>query len=189
VNQLGGLPESAFTWRSNLDGALGSGRTISRTDLSEGAHTITLRVTDDGGLFVEDSVSVTILVASNPDCTDTDPSALIDSPANGADFWVEVDQDADGWYATISFEGQVGDIEDDISDLLVSWSSDYAVDGDLGTPTVNPTTGVTTITARLHMRPDQVGTGSDDHVITLRVEDTDGNVTLDTIIVTLLILI
>ena len=188
VNQPGGLPESAFSWQSSLNGNLGTGTLVTRTDLAEGAHNITLRVTDDGGLFVEDSVNITILAADNPACTDTPPSALITSPANGADFWVEA-QDSDGWYATITFIGEVGDLEDNISDLIVTWSSDYVVDGDLGTPTVNPTTGETTITARLHMRPESVGTGQDTHVITLYVEDTDGNVKTDTIQVILRILI
>ncbi|MFT5286039.1 MAG: hypothetical protein ACI8TQ_002207 [Planctomycetota bacterium] len=50
---------SSITWSSNLDGALGSGGSISAT-LSVGSHTITASATDTGGATGNDSVNVSV---------------------------------------------------------------------------------------------------------------------------------
>ncbi|MCA9969559.1 MAG: S8 family serine peptidase [Anaerolineales bacterium] len=175
-NEIGGLPGSAFSWRSNRDGALGTGAVVFTSALSDGSHTVTLRVTDSGGLYAEDSISLLVKAPTHPDCTDLPPSAVITSPADNASFFIEA-QDAFGWYHTVTFEGYVGDAEDPISALSVAWESDRQ--GSLGTPTVNPTTGFTTVTARMYIMPGDVA-GSW-HTITLRVTDTDGNVITDEI--------
>lgn len=57
------LPESAFAWSSDVDGAIGTGRSFTRNDLSAGPHTITLTVTDAQNLIGTASVSITITVA------------------------------------------------------------------------------------------------------------------------------
>ena len=173
-NQPGGLPDSAFAWRSNVNGNLGTGATRSVSTLSNGSHVITLRVTDDGGLWDEDSINLTILANTHPDCEDLPPSAQITNPANGTVFWAD-SFDGTYWYKQITFTGVVDDVEDPISDLTVEWLSDRQ--GSLGTPAVNPTTGVTTITANIRVF-DSCGSF---HVITLRVTDSDGNVTEDQI--------
>lgn len=54
------LQDSDFAWTSDLDGPIGTGRTFSRSDLTLGAHTITLSVTDEQNLTATDSVSISI---------------------------------------------------------------------------------------------------------------------------------
>ncbi|HEY3231451.1 MAG TPA: hypothetical protein VGJ87_19640, partial [Roseiflexaceae bacterium] len=55
----GSLGDSALTWRSTKDGALGTGRLLEKT-LSAGRHTITLTVTDSGGLSHSTSIQVSV---------------------------------------------------------------------------------------------------------------------------------
>ncbi len=54
------LGDGAISWTSSLDGALGSGRFLPKRNLSVGAHTITLRGTDSGGLFTEKTIALTV---------------------------------------------------------------------------------------------------------------------------------
>ena len=56
----GSLPEDSLTWTSDQDGALGSGRTLERSNLREGQHTITLTVVDSLGNQDTDSIIVYI---------------------------------------------------------------------------------------------------------------------------------
>lgn len=185
INQLAGLPDSAFRWSSNRDGVLGTGPTLVRDDLSAGSHTITLRVTDSGGLTAEDTTTVVVKSATDPDCTDLSPAATITSPANNASFLAEA-EDTEGWYASVTLVGDVSDPEDASGALSVEWHSN--IDGDLGTVTPDAA-GRVELTTRLHIRPEDVGTGGSQHTLTLRVEDSDGNVTEDTITVWITILI
>jgi hypothetical protein len=175
------LPQSAFAWNSSLNGSLGTGSTRSTSALSAGNHAITLRVTDNGGLWDEASINLTILAASHPDCLDLPPSALITSPANGAVFYADT-FDGTSWYKRITFTGVVDDPEDSIGELTVDWLSD--LQGSLGTPSVNPATGTTTITADMQVFEP---CGSQ-HKITLRVEDTDHHVREDEITITVSVL-
>ncbi len=55
---------SSLSWSSSLDGALGSGPSISISTLSVGNHTIIASVTDSGGLSGSSLISVTIEPAS-----------------------------------------------------------------------------------------------------------------------------
>jgi serine protease len=173
-NQPGGMPDSAFAWRSNVNGSLGAGATRPVSTLSVGAHVITLRVTDDGGLWHEASINLTIRSASHPACLNLPPSAQITSPANNSIFYAD-DGDETHWYKQVTFTGLVGDAEDPIGALNVEWLSD--LQGSLGTPSVNPSTGATTITANIRM----FHSCGSRHTITLRVTDTAGNVTEDQI--------
>ncbi len=176
VNEPFGLPDSAFAWRSSINGNMGIGPTLSTSLLSVGGHTITLRVTDNQGTWDEDAIGLTILSASHPDCLDLNPTAVINSPANGAIF--DADSfDGTYWYKQITFTGLVDDTEDPISGLTVEWLSDQQ--GSLGTPSVNPTTGVTTITSNIRVF-DSCGSW---HTITLRVTDSAGNITEDQIVI------
>ena len=50
---------SRMTWRSNIDGQIGTGASFSRT-LTSGTHTITASVTDNGGLTGQRSISVSV---------------------------------------------------------------------------------------------------------------------------------
>lgn len=56
----GYLERSAYSWRSDLDGVLGPGRSIWGVPLSPGRHQITLTVTDQDGLRASASISIVI---------------------------------------------------------------------------------------------------------------------------------
>ncbi|MCB0036147.1 MAG: S8 family serine peptidase [Anaerolineales bacterium] len=174
-NQLGGLPNSAFAWTSSINGSLGTGADLTRNNLSVGTHNITLTVTDDGGLTDTDSITFIVLADTALGCADLAPTAQITSPANNYTVYADA-QDGQGWYKTITFEGMVSDPEDNISDLTVEWFTD--LEGDLAPISVNPSSGFTTVTDRLHTS----GCGVS-HTVTLRVTDTAGNISEDQITV------
>jgi hypothetical protein len=58
------LEEGAFTWTSDRDGPLGSGRRLETTALSPGPHTITLAAEDGDGQV--GAASVTVEVTARP---------------------------------------------------------------------------------------------------------------------------
>ncbi len=61
----GSLPDSALTWTSSLDGALGTGKWLERSNLRLGRHVITLTARDGQGS--QSSASVVIVVRpTNP---------------------------------------------------------------------------------------------------------------------------
>jgi hypothetical protein len=51
---------AAIAWSSSMDGPLGSGASITKTDLSTGTHIITATVTDKGGLTASETVQLTV---------------------------------------------------------------------------------------------------------------------------------
>jgi hypothetical protein len=176
LNEYSGLPNSAYAWRSNVNGNLGTNATRSTSSLLTGNHTITLRVTDSGGLWDEDSISLTILSPSHPSCEDLSPDALITSPADGSDYLVDSFDDTH-YYKQITFTGIVNDLEDLETNLTVQWISDQQ--GVLGTSIPN-VSGNVSITSNIKLY-NCFGT---DHIITLRVTDSYGNITEDQITVT-----
>jgi hypothetical protein len=56
----GALTGQALVWRSNVDGELGAGSSVTRSDLSVGDHTITLSATDSHGATSSDTVAITV---------------------------------------------------------------------------------------------------------------------------------
>jgi hypothetical protein len=56
----GSLSNSALSWDSSQDGALGTGRLLE-VNLTAGTHTITLTVTDSGGLTSSASIQITVV--------------------------------------------------------------------------------------------------------------------------------
>jgi hypothetical protein len=56
----GSLEDPAFEWSSSLDGVLGTGATFNTTELTTGAHVITLTVTDSDGMSASVERSITI---------------------------------------------------------------------------------------------------------------------------------
>ncbi|MFK7805834.1 MAG: DNRLRE domain-containing protein [Anaerolineae bacterium] len=166
-DQLSGIPGSGYSWSSSRDGSLGTGNPRGVTSLSIGNHTITLTVTDDGGLSQTDTTDLTILPSSDSDCFNNKPTGVVTSPANGSSIYADQQNGAGVWYKRITLIGQIGDTEDAISDLTVEWFDD--VHGRLGEGNVNTTTGVVSITYNFTAE----GCGTN-HNITLRVTDSDG---------------
>lgn len=56
----GPLSGGSLVWTSNVDGQIGTGTSFSRSDLSEGMHTVVLVATDSDGNSAEDTVLVNV---------------------------------------------------------------------------------------------------------------------------------
>jgi hypothetical protein len=54
------LPDSAFAWASDRDGARGAGPRPAARSLSEGVHRITLTVTDSHGMSASTTAEITV---------------------------------------------------------------------------------------------------------------------------------
>ncbi|MCP4000511.1 MAG: DUF1566 domain-containing protein [Gammaproteobacteria bacterium] len=83
-----GVLSDSLTWNSDLDGSLGSGASIT-TALSSGQHTVSVSVTDSGGLLpqVVETLSITVLSDADADGMDDGWEALygVDDPLGDAD--------------------------------------------------------------------------------------------------------
>ena len=99
-------------WRSSLDGFLGSGGSVTRTDLADGAHTITASVRDSTGQTRSARIRITVGL----------PRVKIDAPAEGS-------QVVPG--ETITFTGTATDAQHGDLTPSLSWTSN--LDGPLGT--------------------------------------------------------
>lgn len=111
----GSLTGASLEWSSDLDGALGTGASLTVTDLSVGDHVVTLTASDPQGATGTDSVS--LAVESNGQ-----PTPTITSPSDGAAF-------LEG--ESIDFQGSGSDPEDGaLSGGDLVWTSD--VDGEIG---------------------------------------------------------
>ena len=114
----GALGGSALAWSSSLDGALGSGSSVSSSTLRRGVHTITLTATDSAGATGSASVGISIVQAGNHA-----PVATITAPADGAAVFAGT---------AVTFSGSATDAEDGpLSGSALQWSSSR--DGALGT--------------------------------------------------------
>ncbi len=61
------IPDTNYAWTSNLDGALGTGKEISISNLTPGVHKITLTVTDSDGMNASYSIYFEILADTDQD--------------------------------------------------------------------------------------------------------------------------
>jgi len=178
INEQLGLPESAFRWRSDRDGLLATGRNATATGLSAGAHRITLRVTDSGGLSAGKSVTIRVLAASDAACVDLPPEVRITTPDNRSVFYVddlnaETGRDEHGAYIVVTVRVSVSDDHDDLDDLRRNtdvyvrpeWPDTWAGSG-------------TRVDVRLHL---QDGVCSQPKVIEVIVYDSAGNRSEDSI--------
>ena len=108
----------SLAWRSDLQGDLGGGATVSTT-LARGDHTITAAVTDGLGLTGEARLHVS--VTPQP-AADTPPLVAITAPLAGRAYTAGV---------PIQFVGTANDLEDGDLTASLAWTSDR--DGTLGT--------------------------------------------------------
>ena len=123
---------AGVSWTSDLDGALGSGASISAS-LTVGTHTITASVVDGHGASASDAISL-VVVSNEP------PTVTIDSPVDG---W------SVGASASVGFAGSASDPEDGDIGAGLAWTSD--LDGAIGSgaafSTSSLSAGIHTITA------------------------------------------
>jgi hypothetical protein len=106
---------SQIQWTSSRDGALGTGASITRSNLSPGSHTITARVTDPGGLVGEREITVNV---GHP------PTVTITSPANNAIIVTTT-------LPSLTLAATATDVEDGEVASQIQWTS--SLDGPLGT--------------------------------------------------------
>jgi len=104
---------ASYAWISSIDGVIGSADTFSRSDLSNGRHTISVTVTDNDGLTAIYELDITVKAM-------TAPTAVITSPLTGSVFF-EGDP--------ITFDGSQSYDEDGYI-TAYSWRSDK--DGVIG---------------------------------------------------------
>ena len=94
-------------WRSDRDGALGTGASIVVATLSPGTHVITAHVTDTAGVAADASITVDV---AHP------PVVNISAPADGSVYYVA--------QLPVTFVGQASDVEDGDLSSTIEWSSD-----------------------------------------------------------------
>lgn len=166
----GTLTGSSLVWTSSLDGSLGTGNLLTLTDLSVGTHTITLTATDSTSLTGTDTVTITVNQASTANA----PTAVIATPASGAEY-------VEG--QNIIFSGSATDPEDGtLTGTSLAWSS--SIDGSLGTGTMltksNLSVGAHTIT----LTATDSDSNSDTETITITIVESTGNAAPTATIVT-----
>ena len=62
-----GIPDGNYSWSSDLEGELGTGKEISVTLLTPGVHKITLTVTDSDGMSVSQTIFLEVLADTDQD--------------------------------------------------------------------------------------------------------------------------
>ncbi len=125
---------SNIQWASNIDGALGTGASIT-AQLSQGSHQITATVVDSNNNSTNDSINYQI------NATNSAPVVSITSPSDGS---------SNNSGQSITFTATANDAEDGSITSSIRWTSD--IDGDLGTGgsiSVQLSDGAHTITAQV----------------------------------------
>jgi len=121
----GVLPGTSMLWTSSRDGAIGTGTSFSKTDLSLGLHNIVLTATDSDGATGTANAQVTVVVPAN-----SPPTASISSPADNGSAVMG---------SNVSFAGSATDPEDGaLSGTSLVWTSD--LDGQINTGSFFSTT-------------------------------------------------
>ena len=142
---------ASIQWVSDLDGLLFTGAGFSTSTLSVGSHQISAEVTDSGGAFALDAITLTINA-------NQDPTVSISAPSNGTSV-IETDP--------VTFAGAASDPEDGDLTAGISWSSnlDGTIGSGAGFTTAALSVGNHTITASV---TDAYG-ATDNAVITVNV--------------------
>ena len=66
----------SIVWRSNIDGQLGTGGSVTRT-LTSGTHIVTATVSDSGALTAQRTTSVTVTTSAPPQQSLTGPTLTV----------------------------------------------------------------------------------------------------------------
>ena len=169
------ISDEMLIWNSYNDGTIGVGRYFTSDQLSVGEHNISLYAIDSNfQVTYSMPKTITVLSSADQECSvvgDSPPTAYIILPENGAGYFYDY-SDEIGYYAYVDLQAYIYDEEDFNHELDISWESD--VEGFLY--------DWHTTTIILHAAFSCYGT---DHIITLRVEDTAGNVSEDHVTVTI----
>jgi len=113
---------TAYSWSSNIDGPLSDAASFSRASLSEGTHTITFRVQDNGNEWSA-PVTETLIVGNSP------PVAFIDSiTPNPAELEDDITfsghgEDPDGTVTNYRWESSLSGYLSDQATFMISASS------------------------------------------------------------------
>jgi hypothetical protein len=107
------LDGSAIPFDTGRDG------TLNLTGVSVGAHTVTLRGTDDLGLTAQQSITIDV----DPEPADLPPTINITSPANNESKLAEAIDPAHSnqWYATFNFQATANDPDTPLGSLTYTW--------------------------------------------------------------------
>ena len=151
---------ASLAWSSDLDGAIGTGGSVSTSLLTVGTHTISAAATDSGGLSDSAAITVTVL--------NTAPTATIIAPTTG----LTVD-----YGSTINFAGTASDAEDGDLTASLAWSSD--LDGAIGTGGSVSTSLLTVGTHTISAAATDSGGLSDNAAITVTVLPAGGSSTVE----------
>ncbi len=110
------LPDAAFTWTSNVQGPIATGRLLVTRALAVGTHVLTLRGTDADGMASEKSVTITISERSvrSPDL-DGNGSVEAGDLANLLSAWGATGTPRED----LDLDGTVG--PSDLAQLLAAW--------------------------------------------------------------------
>ncbi|HPI96553.1 MAG TPA: Ig-like domain-containing protein [Gammaproteobacteria bacterium] len=152
-----GTISTSISWRSNIDGFLNNGASISCpvnfACLSVGIHLITARIEDSDGQVDEDSIAVEITEFQN------DPVVVISSPANNSTF-IQGNN--------INFIASASDDEDGDITSSITWNS--SIDGAMGSGGMISTSALSVATHVIRAQVIDSNGQSDAHQITIHVQ-------------------
>ncbi len=151
--ETGALTGASLTWTSSLDGALGTGTSLSLASLRVGVHTITLTARDAFNATGTASITLTI------NAVNVAPTASITAPANNSTVLLG---------SSVTFTGSGSDQEDGVlSGSSLVWTS--SINGQIGTGTSFSTTGLSAGTHTVTLTARDVANATGTATITLTV--------------------
>ncbi|OQY86959.1 MAG: hypothetical protein B6D40_00350, partial [Anaerolineae bacterium UTCFX3] len=154
-------------WSSDIDGALGTGGSLNRSNMSLGQHVITAEATSPNGLTAVATITITVTDAGG----NVPPQLFITAPVNNSVFMQG---------ANVTFTGTANDLQDGNLSANIQWSS--SIDGALGT---GSSVSTNALSVGIHIITAQV-TDSDNltstKTIRVYVTDLNGNLPPDLVI-------
>lgn len=172
------LPDSAIAWRSTPAGLSGTGHSFSQA-LPAGGYTVIVRATDELGAYGEASLNLRV-----EECTNAKPTATITAPKTDLDVYADK-YDSHGWYYELDLAGTGTDPEDGtLSGSSLKWTTSLASvqpggSADLGSGN----------SLRVKLYTDYCATPARyEHLITLTVRDSAGQIGTDVVRVRVMLL-